>query len=517
MDGQNGLTEKKESTILALTYPEPEQQGAQIQMNTEKHKKEESRADLPLCAGVMKKSYEIDMCHGPLLGKILLFVLPLVLSNILQLLFNAADIVVVGRYVGSQALAAVGSTSSLIQLITNVFVGLSVGVNVLAARYYGSRADRDLSETVHTAIVMSLISGVFLIFAGIGLARPLLQLMGSPEDVLGQSVLYLRIYFAGMPAFMLYNFGSAILRAAGDTRRPLYYLFAAGVLNVVLNLWFVISFGLGVAGVALATVISQCVSAGLVLLSLVKSPGAMKVSRAKLRISRHKAGQIIGIGLPAGVQSAIFSVSNVLIQSAVNSFGSVAMAGSTSSSNIEGFVYTAMNAVYQACLSFTSQNVGGKKYSRINRILGTCLGVTMTVGLVLGLGAVALGPVLLRIYSSDPEVIAYGMRRLLVVCSLYCLCGLMDTMVGSLRGMGYSIIPMIASLTGSCGLRVLWVYTVFAVDRSWDILFLSYPVSWIVTTICHVVYFIIVRKKLPREDGPEEYAGEMAAAAEKVR
>ena len=443
------------------------------------------------------------MCHGPLLGKILRFVLPLVLSNILQLLFNAADIVVVGRYVGSQALAAVGSTSSLIQLITNVFVGLSVGVNVLAARYYGSKADRDLSQTVHTAIVMSLVSGVFLIFAGIGLARPMLQLMGSPDDVLSQSALYLRIYFAGMPAFMLYNFGSAILRAAGDTRRPLYYLFAAGVLNVILNLWFVISFGLGVAGVALATVISQCLSAVLVLLTLMKSQGAMKVSWSKMRINRHKAAQIIGIGLPAGIQSAIFSVSNVLIQSAVNSFGSIAMAGSTSANNLEGFVYTAMNAVYQACLSFTSQNVGGKKYSRINRILGTCLGVTLTIGLILGLGTVALGPILLRIYSSDPEVIAFGMRRLRMVCSLYCLCGVMDTLVGSLRGMGFSLVPMISSLVGSCGLRVLWVYTVFAVDRSWDILFLSYPVSWLLTIVCHVVYFLIVRKKLPKTDEPE--------------
>ena len=308
----------------------------------------------------MKKSYEIDMTSGPLLGKILLFSIPLMLSGILQLLFNAADIIVVGRFAGSGALAAVGSTSSLINLLINVFVGLSVGVNVLVARYYGARKDKDVSETVHTAVTTSIVSGFILVVLGILLANPLLRLMGTPEDVLSQSVLYMRIYFLGMPVLMVYNFGAAILRAIGDTRRPLYFLFASGVVNVCLNLFFVVVLGMGVDGVAWATVISEHISAFLVLKSLMSAPGALKLDLKQLRIHPRKLKRIVKIGLPAGMQGAIFSISNVLIQSSVNSFGSIAMAGNTASSNIEGFVYTAMNAVYQTNLSFTSQNLGGR-------------------------------------------------------------------------------------------------------------------------------------------------------------
>ena len=448
----------------------------------------------------MKKSYEIDMCDGPLLSKILLFSVPLMMSGILQLLYNAADIIVVGRFAGSSALAAVGSTSSLINLLINVFVGLSVGVNVLVAKYYGGQREKDMSETVHTAVLTSLLSGLFLVILGGIAARPLLHLMGTPDDVLDQAVLYMRIYFLGMPVLMVYNFGAAILRAIGDTRRPLYFLFMAGVVNVALNLFFVIGLGMGVDGVGWATVISEHVSALLVLKSLMEAPGALKLNLKELRIHPKKLKRIVKIGLPAGMQGAIFSISNVLIQSSVNSFGSIAMAGNTASANIEGFVYTAMNAVYQTNLSFTSQNLGGRKYSRINRIMYICLAVVTVVGITLGITAVLAGDLLLGIYSSDAQVLRYGMLRLEIICGTYFLCGIMDCMVGSLRGLGYSVIPMFVSLTGACGFRVLWVFTVFAAYRSLDVLYLSYPVSWAITAIAHMITFRKIRRKIPRQD-----------------
>ena len=448
----------------------------------------------------MKKSYEIDMCDGPLLSKILLFSVPLMMSGILQLLFNAADIIVVGRFAGSSALAAVGSTSSLINLLINVFVGLSVGVNVLVAKYYGGQREKDMSETVHTAVLTSLLSGLFLVILGGIAARPLLHLMGTPDDVLDQAVLYMRIYFLGMPVLMVYNFGAAILRAIGDTRRPLYFLFMAGVVNVALNLFFVIGLGMGVDGVGWATVISEHVSALLVLKSLMEAPGALKLNLKELRIHPKKLKRIVKIGLPAGMQGAIFSISNVLIQSSVNSFGSIAMAGNTASANIEGFVYTAMNAVYQTNLSFTSQNLGGRKYSRINRIMYICLAVVTVVGITLGITAVLAGDLLLGIYSSDAQVLRYGMLRLEIICGTYFLCGIMDCMVGSLRGLGYSVIPMFVSLTGACGFRVLWVFTVFAAYRSLDVLYLSYPVSWAITAVAHMITFRKIRRKIPRQD-----------------
>lgn len=450
-----------------------------------------------------KKNYEIDMCHGPLLGKILQFALPLMLSGILQLLFNAADIVVVGRFTGKEALAAVGSTGSLINLLVNVFVGLSIGTNVLVARYIGAQDVKNVSQTVHTAILTSMVSGVVLIFVGFFLAEPLLTLMGTPDDVLSQATLYMRIYFVGMPAFMLYNFGAAILRAFGDTQRPLFFLLIAGVVNVIFNLIFVIVFHMGVAGVAIATVISQVISSILVLLCLLRADGMYKVYWKHLRIHKDKLLEMIRVGLPAGLQGAVFSISNVLIQSSINSFGSVVMAGSTAASNIEGFVYTSMNAVYQANLSFTSQNVGAKKFSRINRITFLCIGVVSVIGLVLGVGATLFGNSLLHIYNSDPQVIAYGLERMRMVCMPYFLCGIMDTMVGSMRGLGYSILPMIVSLAGACGLRVLWIFTVFAADPSLDTLFLSYPVSWGITAAVHLICFVIARRKFPKTDGPE--------------
>lgn len=449
----------------------------------------------------MSKSYEIDMCNGPILKKVLVFAVPLMLSGILQLLFNAADIIVVGRFAGSSSLAAVGSTTALINLLINIFIGLSIGANVMVARYYGAKNEKDVSETVHTAIAMSLLSGLFLVVIGFFASRLLLEMMGTPEEVLNKAVVYMKIYFAGMPVIMAYNFGSAILRAVGDTKRPLYYLTLAGVVNIVLNLFFVVKLNMDVAGVALATVVAQCISAALVLRCLMKMDGPLKLYLKKLRIDKRKTLQLMKIGLPAGMQGAIFSISNVLIQSSVNSFGAIAMAGNTASANIEGFVYTSMNAIYQTNLSFTSQNIGGGKFTRVSRILMICLGTVTVVGMVLGLGAVIGGTDLLKIYSSDPEVISYGMLRMSIICTTYFICGWMDTLVGSLRGMGYSVLPMIVSLTGACGLRVIWIFTIFAHYHTLFSLYISYPISWLITAAAHLVCFYRIQKKLPKRDG----------------
>ena len=444
----------------------------------------------------MKKSYEMDMCNGPLVGKILLFAFPLMLSSVLQLLFNAADIVVVGRFTGAEALAAVGATSALINLLVNVFMGLSIGTNVLTAQGYGARDEKGVQDTVHTSIMLSLVCGVFLIFIGVFLAAPLLELMGTPDNVLGHAALYMRIYFIGMPALLVYNFGAAILRAVGDTRRPLYYLLFSGIINVILNLIFVIIFKMGVAGVATATVVSETISAGLVLRCLMKSEGMFQLHMGKLRIKKQKALQIVRIGLPAGLQGAIFAISNVLIQSSINSFGSVAMAGNTAAGNLEGFVYTSMNSVYQTNLSFTSQNMGAGNRQRMKKILGICLILVSVVGLVMGRGFVFFGHQLLGIYSSDPEVIQYGINRMQVICGTYLLCGIMDVLVGSMRGMGYSFVPMIVSLAGACGLRILWIFTVFQWHRSLFVLYLSYPITWILTALAHTVcWYKIIHKR----------------------
>lgn len=435
------------------------------------------------------------MCTGPLFRKLLIFSLPLMLSGILQLLFNAADIVVVGRFTGSQALAAVGSTSSLIALFVNFFIGFSIGTNVLVARYYGARNEQNVHETVHTSILVSMISGVVLIAVGLIFAVPLLELMGTPEDVLGQATLYIRIYFIGMPSVMLYNFGAAILRAIGDTRRPLYYLLTAGFINVILNLFFVIVCHLGVAGVALATIISQTVSAVLILRCLTKMDGICRLVWRDLRIHRDKLKAVFRLGLPAGLQSSVFSISNVLIQSSVNSFGSMAMAGNTAASNLESFIYTSMNSIYQANLSFTSQNVGAHKYNNINRILVRCIVLVVCIGAVMGSLALAFHSQLLGIYSSDPEVAAYGIKRMAIICSTYYLCGIMDTLVGSMRGMGYSMLPMLVSLAGACGFRIVWIFTIFAWNHSLESLYISYPISWTLTAAVHLICFILLKKK----------------------
>ncbi|HJB68733.1 MAG TPA: MATE family efflux transporter [Candidatus Fournierella excrementigallinarum] len=457
----------------------------------------------------MAGSYEMNMTSGPLLGKILTFSFPLMCSGVLQLLFNAADIIVVGRYTGHTALAAVGSTSSLINLIVNLFVGLSVGANVLIARNYGAKNMDAVHKGVHTAMLTAVVGGVFLIFVGVAASRPMLSLMGTPDDVIDQAALYLRIYFVGAPSLLVYNFGAAILRAVGDTRRPLYFLTLAGIINVVLNLVFVIVFSLGVAGVALATIISQTVSAYLVVVCLQHNTGAFRLVLHELRIDPAQFREILRIGVPAGVQGMVFSLSNVLIQSSVNSFGSAVMAGNTAASNIEGFVYTCMNAVSQTSMSFVSQNVGARRFGRVDKVVAQCMMLSTAVGVVLGGSAYLVGRWLLGIYTSDAQVVTYGLYRMSVICTTYFLGGWMDCMACTVRGLGFSLLPMVVSVLGACVLRIIWIATLFQWQPTQFCLYLSYPVSWGITAAAHLVCFFILRKKV-RTQTPEEPA---AAAA----
>lgn len=448
-----------------------------------------------------KKNYEMDMCSGSILRKMLMFAIPLMCSSILQLLFNAADIIVVGRFAGDNSLAAVGSNTALINLLTNLFVGLSIGANVIAARHYGANQPDELGKTVHTSILLSLYSGVVLTIAGVVFARQLLILMQTPTNILDLASVYLRIYFIGMPATMIYNFGSALLRAVGDTKRPLYYLLCAGVVNVILNLVFVIIFKMDVAGVALATVISECISAVLVVRCLMHEEGGIKLVISQLRFDTKKFFDILRVGLPAGFQGVVFALSNVVIQSSVNLFGETVVAGNSAAANIEGFIYFAMNSFYQATISFTSQNFGAKKYDRIKKIAVTGECCVVATGVLLGIAALFFGRQLLGIYSQSPEVIDAGMNRMRVIASTYALCGMMDVMVGALRGIGYSVIPMIVSLVGACGLRLVWIATVFQIDRFHNVftIYLSYPVTWIITFTAHIIcYAIVSRKVIPK-------------------
>jgi MATE efflux family protein len=440
-------------------------------------------------------SYRMDMTEGPLTTKIIKFTIPVMLTGILQLLFNTADVIVVGRFTGKTALAAVGSTGSLINLLVSLFMGLSIGTNVLVARYQGAKDDKAVSETVHTSIALGIVGGLILLIIGVVATRPLLEMMATPEDVIDQSTLYMRILFFGMPLNLILNFGAAILRAIGDTKRPLYYLTIAGVINLFLNIFLVTVFSLGVAGVAIATVISEGVSCGLILLCLKHETGAIRLYFNRIKINPSKCIDIMKIGLPAGLQGCIFSISNVLIQSSVNSFGSTVMAGNTAASNIEGFVYVSMNSLHQTCISFTSQNFGAGKFKRIKKVLINCLVIVAITGLVLGNSAYFFGKYLLSAYNNEAEVISYGLIRLSIISTMYFLCGLMDVMVGAMRGIGYSILPMIVSLVGACGLRIVWIYTVFVKFRTLDILFISYPVTWTITFLSHLVcYYIVTRK-----------------------
>ena len=440
--------------------------------------------------------YEIDMCNGSILDKLVSFSIPLMLSGILQLLFNAVDIIVVGQFTGNEALAAVGSTTALINVFVNLFIGISLGASVLAARFYATGQEKEMSETVHTSITLALISGIAMGIIGVIAAKGALELMDTPDNVLNLSTLYMRIYFMGMPFFMLYNYGAAILRAVGDTKRPLLFLIISGATNVVLNLLLVIQFHLGVAGVAIATVISQCISCILVLRCLYLSDGSYQLRFNKLGMKTRYVKQIFQIGIPAGIQSTIINFSNVLLQSSVNSFGSVAMAGYTAANNILGFLYVSVNSITQACMSFTSQNYGVRKFKRLDKVLLECLGLTVIVALVLGGGSYLFGAELMHIYTKSTKVIECGVDIMLYTTVTYFLCGIMDLLPGALRGMGHSTVPMILSVIGTVGTRIVWIYVIFPCHRSLDFLFISYPVSWLLTIVMQVICFYFVRKKV---------------------
>lgn len=439
------------------------------------------------------------MCNGTIMDKLISFSFPLMLTSILQLMFNAVDIIVVGRFSGSQSLAAVGSTTALINIFTNLFIGISLGANVLAARYYAAGRDKEMSEAVHTAIFLALISGLIMAVVGVGASRFALTLMGTPDDVIDLSVLYMRIYFMGMPFFMLYNYGAAIVRAVGDTKRPLFYLIAAGLANVVLDLLLVIVIPLNVAGVAVGTVASQMVSCILVLRCLYRTEGSYQLRFSRLTIKSEHLKMIFQVGVPAGIQSTVINFSNALLQSSVNSFGSTAMAGYTAANNIIGFLYSAVNAVTQACMSFTSQNYSVGKPKRMDRVLVNCIILTVSVSAAMGIGAYAFGGQLLKIYTSEADVIRCGLEVLSITTVPYFLCGIMDLFPGAMRGMGHSGVPMILSVIGTVGTRIVWVYLLFPHHRSLYFLFISYPASWILTIIMQAVCFYFVRKQCRME------------------
>ena len=439
------------------------------------------------------------MCNGTIMDKLISFALPLMVSGILQLMFNAVDIIVVGRFSGSQALAAVGSTTALINVFTNLFIGVSLGANVLAARFYAAGKDKEMSETVHTAITLALVSGVVMAVIGLVFSRWALEIMGTPADVIDQSSLYMRIYFLGMPFFMVYNYGAAILRAVGDTKRPLMFLIVAGVINAVQNMFLVIAFHMGVAGVAIATVISQMISCLLVLRCLYKTDSSYQLRFSRLCMKKFYLAQIFQVGIPAGIQSTVINFSNALLQSSVNSFGSTAMAGYTAANNVLGFLYASVNAVTQACMSFTSQNYGVGKYKRMDRVLLDCGILSFVIAFVLGCGSYIFGGEILKIYTEDPEVIRCGVEILSITTVPYFLCGIMDLFPGALRGMGHSGVPMILSIIGTVGTRIVWIFWIFPQNRSLYTLFISYPASWAITIVMQVICFWFVRRKIHRE------------------
>lgn len=439
----------------------------------------------------MSNKNQINMTEGPILGKLLQFSLPLILSSVLQLLFNAADIVVVGRFAGDNSLAAVGSTGSLVNLLINLFTGLSIGTNVVSANYFGAGRGKDLQDTVHTSILLSIYSGLILTVVGVFGSRYILILMQAPEEVLVLASLYLKIYFGGITATMVYNFGSALLRAKGDTKRPLYILLLAGIVNLILNMIFVIIFKMDVAGVALATVISQILSAFLVILLLIKETDDFHLNIKKLKINMHIFRKIVKIGLPAGFQGIMFSFSNVIIQSSVNSFGAIMIAGNSAACNLEGFIYTAMNGFSQGSLTFCSQNLGAHKIDRIKKVVWISQACIIVIGAVLGALFLLFGTQLLGIYSTNSDVVKAGMSRLWVIFTTYYLCGMMDGMANSIRGIGHSLMPVISSLCGACLFRIVWLSTVFLIPAFHVpfTIFVSYPISWILTFIANIVFY----------------------------
>ena len=440
----------------------------------------------------------LNMLEGPLLPGIVSYTIPIILTSILQLLFNAADLVVVGRFCGSLSVAAVGATGSITNLMVNFFIGLSIGAGVTVAHAIGSQEEDMVHKTVHTALPMALISGMVLTVIGVSFSERFLQLMGTPDTVLPLSVVYMKIYFAGITFTMVYNFCAAILRAVGDTKSPLVFLTLSGVVNVVLNVFFVTALHMNVAGVALATTISQGISAGLVVWALMKRRDACRLILKKMRFHRVQMAKIIRIGLPAGIQSSLFSISNVLIQSSINSFGDVFMSGSAASANIEGFVYVSLNAFHQTAVNFIGQNSGAKQYKRVRRIYGLCLVCVSIVGIGLGTLVWAVGPQLLAIYiPRAPEAVSYGMIRLSYICLPYFVCGLMDVSTGALRGLGASFTPMLISVLGVVGIRVGWIFTIFQIPEfhTPQCLFASYVISWAITFLCHLTAFVLIYRK----------------------
>ncbi len=437
-----------------------------------------------------------DMTSGPLLSQLLAFALPIMAMNILQLLFNAADMVVVGRFAGSQALAAVGATGPLINLIINLFIGLSVGTSVVVARDYGAKAVEDIRQGVHTSITISVIGGFLVAVIGVVFCRPLLNLMGTPADIIDLSTVYMRIYFLGVPATMIYNFGAAILRATGDSTRPMYFLSAAGVVNVLLNLLFVIALNAGVSGVAWATVISQYLSLTLIMLNLLRNTGPLRFSLRRLRIDWDKLKEIAYIGIPAGLQNSLFSISHVAIQSAVNSFGSTVVAANTAAGNVEGFVGTIMNAYYNAVLAFAGQNMGAKKYDRIDHLAKVTAILVLATSLIVCTAILVFGPYLLGIYTSDPEVISIGMLRSRVTMTTYFMCGIMMVFPGLTRAMGFAILPTVCALAGNSVLRLAWLATVFRWYPSLLTVYLCFPVTWAVAGAGQVAIFFYARARI---------------------
>ena len=439
-----------------------------------------------------------NMLSGPLLPNIIRYTIPIILTSLLQLLFNAADLVIVGRFCGSISVAAVGATGAITNLMINFFVGLSVGAGVTVAHAIGSREDSVVHNTVHTALPTALLSGLVLTVFGVSFSRTFLGWMGTPETVLPLSSLYMQIYFAGITFTMVYNFCAAILRAAGDTRSPLVFLSIAGVINVVLNVIFVTLFHMNVAGVALATTISQGISAVLTMRALMKRTDACRLELKKMRFHKIQLMKMLRIGLPAGIQSSLFSISNVLIQSSINSFGDVFMSGNAASGNIEGFIYVSLNAFHQSAVNFAGQNAGAQQHKRVTQTLWICLGCVAVTGLTLGGLAYAFGPSLLSLYITDSqEAITYGMLRLSIITMTYWICGLMDVSTGALRGIGESFIPMVISVLGVCGIRIGWIYTIFQIPQfhTPQCLYISYPISWGITFLCQIVAFLIVYRK----------------------
>lgn len=454
---------------------------------------------------------EINMYEGPLLPSIIRYTVPIILTSLLQLFFNAADLIVVGQFCGSIYVAAVGATGSLTNLIVNLFIGLSIGAGVAVAQAIGAKNDDEVHRTVHTAIPAAAVSGLIMTVIGLWLAPDFLRWMDTPDSVLALSSLYMRLYFCGMTASMLYNYGAALLRAAGDTKSPLFYLTVAGVLNIFLNVLFVVAFKMHVAGVALATAISQTVSAALVLWALHKRTDACRLELKKLKFHKKPLLKMMRIGMPAGIQGSLFSISNVLIQSSINSFGEVVMSGNAAASNLEGFVYVAINAFSQTSLNFTGQNIGACRYDRIPKILHTCLLCATVVGLALGTVAYLLGRPLLGIYITDsPEAITYGMSRLAYICLPYFLCGVMDVTTGSVRGMGFSLAPMIATVLGVCVFRIVWIYTVFAIFRTPENLYVSYPISWALTFVVEYWMFHHYMRRVRQRASTVSAEAEMA-------